>query len=169
MEQEPKLEWEGKTTTTLTNTTADQAWSLMKNFTDLQKILPELQTCYKVEGVDGEPGCVRYAAGKVLSPGGKKLFVWAKERLIETDPKNHFYRYEIVESNIGFRRYFGQLGVEEGGGGGGGCVIEWSYVADPIEGWTKEEFDGFLRGGLKAMARRIEGVGNEGWIIKSNI
>ncbi|KAK1267357.1 Lachrymatory-factor synthase [Acorus gramineus] len=158
MEQEPKLEWEGMATATLINTTADQAWSLMKNFTGLDKILPAVQTCYKVEGVDGEPGCVRYAAGKVTGPGGKELFVWAKERLIETDPVNRFYRYEMVESNVGFRRYFGWLGAKEGGGGGGGCVIEWSYVADPIEGWTKEEFDGFLEGGLEAMARRIEEI-----------
>ncbi|KAK1267362.1 Lachrymatory-factor synthase [Acorus gramineus] len=162
MEQKPKLEWEGKTTATLTNTTADQAWSLMKNFTDVDKILPAVQTCYKVEGVDGEPGCVRYVAtGKVTGPGEVELFMWAKERLIETDPVNRFYRYEIVESSVGFRRYFGRLGAEEGGGGGGGggggeCVIEWSYVADPIEGWAKEEFDGFLGRGMEVLARRIE-------------
>ncbi|KAK1267361.1 hypothetical protein QJS04_geneDACA002656 [Acorus gramineus] len=80
--------------------------------------------------------------------------MWAKERLIETDPVNWFYRYEIVESSVGFRWYFGRLGVEEGEGGG--CVIEWSYVGDPIEGWTKEEFDGFLGRGMEALARRIE-------------
>ncbi|KAK1282591.1 hypothetical protein QJS10_CPB22g00728 [Acorus calamus] len=141
MEQEPKLEWEGKATATLTNTTADQAWSLMKNYTDIDKISPAVYTCHKLEGVDGETGCIRYATSKLTGPGGEELSLWAKERLIETDPLNRFYRYEMVESNGGFRRYFVWLGVEEGeeggsggggGGGGGGCVIEWSYVADPI-------------------------------------
>ncbi|KAK1315063.1 Lachrymatory-factor synthase [Acorus calamus] len=138
------------TTATLTNTTADQAWSLMKNFTGLDKILPAVQTCYKVEGVDGEPSCIRYAAGKVPAPGGEELFLWAKERLIETNLVNQFFWYEMVESSVGFRRYFRRLGAKEGGGGSGGGGGD--------QGWTKEEFDGFLGGGLEAMARRIEEI-----------
>ncbi|KAK1267559.1 Lachrymatory-factor synthase [Acorus gramineus] len=139
MEEAAKLQWEGKAKANLTNTTADQAWSLLKDFTNLHKILPTLHTCHLVEGVDGETGCIRYCAG-AREDG---VVMWAKERLIETDPVNRFNRYVVEENNMGFRRYFGRVGVVdgEGGGGGGGdggggeggCVIEWSYVADPID------------------------------------
>ncbi|KAK1267558.1 Lachrymatory-factor synthase [Acorus gramineus] len=139
--EEPKLEWEGKVTATLTNTTADQAWSLLKDFTNLHKILPTLQTCHLVEG-DG-------------------VVIWAKERLIEINPVRRFLRYVIEENKIRFRRYFVRIGAVDGsggGGGGGGCVIEWSYVADPIEGWPKEGFEAYLRTSLEAIARRIEEI-----------
>ncbi|KAK1290657.1 Lachrymatory-factor synthase [Acorus calamus] len=155
--EEPKLEWEGKVTATLTNTTADQAWSLLKDFTNLHKILPTLQTCHLVEGVNGEIGCVRYCA----AAGGDGVVIWAKERLIEINPVRRFLRYVIEENKIGFRRYFASIGAVDGsnsGGGGGGCVVEWSYVADPIEGWPKEGFEAYLRTSLEAMARRIEEI-----------
>ncbi|KAK1267564.1 Lachrymatory-factor synthase [Acorus gramineus] len=160
--EEPKLEWEGKVTATLTNTTADQAWSLLKDFTNLHKILPTLQTCHLVEGVDGEIGCVRYCT----AAGGDGLVIWAKERLIEIDPVRRFLQYVIEENKIGFRRYFAKIGAVDcgsgggggGGGGRGGCVVEWSYVADPIEGWPKEGFEAYLRTSLEAMARRIEEI-----------
>ncbi|KAK1315065.1 Lachrymatory-factor synthase [Acorus calamus] len=153
MEGEPKLEWEGKATATLTNTTADQAWSLMKDFTNLQKLLPTLHTCHLVEGTDGEPGCVRYCS----SAGGDGGVIWAKERLIETDPVNRFNRYVVEENNMGIRRYSGRIGAVDGGsGGGGGCVIEWSYVADPMEGWPKEGFEAYLWSSIEIIARRIE-------------
>ncbi|KAK1290233.1 Lachrymatory-factor synthase [Acorus calamus] len=92
MEQKPKLEWEGKTTATLTNTTADQAWSLMKNFTDVDKILPAVHKC----SLHRE--AIRWKASTV-SPAASG-----------TSP----------------------------------------------QGWTKEEFDGFLGRGMEDLARRIE-------------
>ncbi|KAK1315067.1 Lachrymatory-factor synthase [Acorus calamus] len=123
--KKPKLEWEGKVTATLTNTTADQAWSLLKDFTNHHKILPTLHTCHLVEGNDGEIGCVRYCA----AAGGDGVVIWAKERLIEIDPVRRFLRYVIEENKIGFRQYFARIGAVDGGGGDGGggwCVVELS-------------------------------------------
>ncbi|GLT73374.1 hypothetical protein SLA2020_452380 [Shorea laevis] len=75
--------WEGKVCTTLTNATADEIWSLYKDFVNFHKWFPGLATCYSIHGTNGEPGCIRYGTRfSTPSNGAGGAISWSKERYI---------------------------------------------------------------------------------------
>ncbi|KAL6221868.1 hypothetical protein ACLB2K_005260 [Fragaria x ananassa] len=55
--------WEGEACAELRGRKAEQVWPLLEDFFGLHKWLPALLTCLPVQGVSGQPGCVRYCAG----------------------------------------------------------------------------------------------------------
>ncbi|KAK1312895.1 hypothetical protein QJS10_CPA07g00891 [Acorus calamus] len=61
------------------------------------------------------------------------------ERLLGLDPVNRSYRYEIVENNKGFGRNEAKI-REVDGLNGCDCVIEWSFAAEPVEGYDEVRF-----------------------------
>ncbi|XP_010051571.1 lachrymatory-factor synthase [Eucalyptus grandis] len=84
----------------------DQLWPLLEDFFSLHKWVTTIDTCYGVEGVSGEPGCVRYCAGaRSSADGSEDVFTdWALEKLLATDPVNKSFTYEIVDcNNVGFK------------------------------------------------------------------
>ncbi|XP_008804606.1 lachrymatory-factor synthase [Phoenix dactylifera] len=153
----PELRWEGKVYAKLSGPTADQAWSLLKEFCSLHKWVPSIDTCYKLEGNEGEPGCMRYCAGSVNRSAPAQEVGWSKERLVAFDPAGRSYTYEIVESNKGFGRYTATIRVvPDPEGVAEGCCIEWCFAADPVRGWTRAGFVAFLAKLAQGVAARVE-------------
>jgi len=62
MAEENKLKrWEGKATVEVRGTGEEIAWQVLEDFCNLHKWLP-IDTCYKLEGIEGQPGLIRYCA-----------------------------------------------------------------------------------------------------------
>jgi len=56
-----------------------------------------------------------------------------------TNPIERCISYEIMENNVGFKSYVATIEVLPiNGDGQNGYKIEWSFVADQIEGWRFE-------------------------------
>ncbi|KAL6615976.1 hypothetical protein ACP70R_038246 [Stipagrostis hirtigluma subsp. patula] len=155
--------WRGSVRAVAAGPTPDEAWALLGEFCALDRWVPSVRTCRRVEGAEGRPGCVRYCAGPVNmarpAPGGEEgeaaaaAAGWSKERLVEWDPAARRYSYEVVESNKGFGRYRAAVRVEDDPAG---CAVAWSFEADPAEGWTLEGFVGFLDKLARGVAKRLE-------------
>ncbi|KAG1346621.1 lachrymatory-factor synthase [Cocos nucifera] len=153
----PELQWDGEVYAKLCGPTADQAWSLLKEFCALQKWVSSIDTCFKLEGTEGEPGCVRYCAGSVNRSDPAQPLGWSKERLVAFDPAGRSYTYEIVESNKGFGRYTATIRVvPDPEGVAEGCCIEWRFAAEPVRGWTHEGFVAFLAKLAQGVGARVE-------------
>ncbi|KAL1552396.1 lachrymatory-factor synthase-like [Salvia divinorum] len=152
MEKPPNAapKWEGKATAKLLRPTASAVWPLVADFFSLHKFLPTIDTCVKVDGA-AEDGLVRHCAAS----GDER---WCRERLTGIDPAGRRLSYEVVDSNMGFKRYESTVRVVAAmdGGDGGGCEIEWSFVADPVEGLSCEDLAKYVAVGLKGMARNME-------------
>ncbi|KAL4307467.1 hypothetical protein S245_057057 [Arachis hypogaea] len=157
MEVESAVKWKGETSTKLEKAKAEQAWALVKDFFNLHKWYPTLPTCYGVHGTNGEPGCIRYCAGSGIpsSDGfGSESVSWSKERLVAVDDADRSIKYEIVESNIGFKSYEATMRVVEESDGG--CVIQWCFSVEPVQGWVFQDLLMKYRDGLKLMAAKID-------------
>ncbi|PWA56553.1 polyketide cyclase/dehydrase and lipid transport superfamily protein [Artemisia annua] len=146
--------WKGKATTQLKNTPPQQIWPLFQDFCSLHKWLPTIDTCHHVEGQHGQPGLVRYCASTVPSSNGETIIKWCHEKLVSIDPIQRCLSYEIVENNLGFTYYVVEIKVNEVDDGG--CMIEWSFEADPIQGWRLEDLCGYIESSLKAMGEKME-------------
>ncbi|KAL8111302.1 lachrymatory-factor synthase-like [Apium graveolens] len=147
--------WEGKVCTTLSKATADQIWSLYKDFFNLHKWFTGLETSYGIYGSNGELGCVRYCLGCSI-PTSDGCAAWSKEKLVAIDESNLSLSYEIVDSNIGFNSYVSTVRVSPAGAADHGCMIEWSFVVDPVNGWRVEDLLRKYQLGLESMAMKME-------------
>ncbi|GLT98524.1 hypothetical protein SLE2022_160260 [Rubroshorea leprosula] len=118
----------------------------------------EGKACAKLQGISGQPGCVRYCAG-FKTPAANNGHLeegtvnWTKQKLLSIDPEQMMFSYSIVDGNVGFHGYVSTVTVvpEEVG-----CRIEWRYEVEPVEEWKLEDLDGFIGSGLEVMARRME-------------
>ncbi|XP_059634916.1 lachrymatory-factor synthase-like [Cornus florida] len=150
--QKPK--WEGKACAELAGAKAEQVWPFLEDFFGLNKWFPTLHTCLPVEGVSGQPGCVRYCAGfKTPVNSGDDIINWTKQKLLSIDPTEMTFSYSIIDGNVGFNSYVSSVRVvprEDG------CNIEWCYEVEPVEGWVLENLDTFIGSGLQVMAKRME-------------
>ncbi|RDX89104.1 Lachrymatory-factor synthase, partial [Mucuna pruriens] len=155
MEHDLHQRWEGKVSAKLRNTTKIQAWPLVKDFFNLHKRFPTLATCYGIHGSNGEPGCIRYCAGSSIPSNGSGSVSWSKERLVAVNDVDLSLKYEIVDSNIGFRSYESTIKVLSDGDSDG-CMLEWSFVVDPVEGLVLEDLVRKYHVGLQLMAQKIE-------------
>ncbi|XP_034890761.1 lachrymatory-factor synthase [Populus alba] len=167
MTEEAQGKWEGKATVELKGPTADQVWPFLEDFCNLQKWLPGVDTCYQVEGELGQPGLVRYCSSGTASSDGShegNKVIWAKEKLIMINPSERCLSYEILENNAGFKSYVATmkaLPINDGDGDGDGdgqhgCKIEWSFIADPVEGWPLEDFNSYINSSLQFMGQKME-------------
>lgn len=146
--------WEGKVAIDL-STNEIQAWSLLSDFFSLHLWLPGISTCEKVAGTESLPGSIRYVASPAYESGEVS---WAKEELTGFDPVERSFSYRVVDSNMGFGEYVGCFRVLPGMGDG--CRLEWSFECEPVIGWTREGFLGYMDSGLKGMAERVEKASN---------
>ncbi|XP_057799858.1 lachrymatory-factor synthase-like [Salvia miltiorrhiza] len=157
MEADGNLKWEGKATAKLLKPTADEVWPLLADFFSLHKWLPTIDTCFKVvdDGDGKSGGLVRHCAA---SPrGGDPAVRWCRERLTGVDAAGRRLSYEVVDSNMGFKSYESTLRVVPiDGGDDPGCEIEWSFVADPVDGLSCEDLAKYVAMGLQGMARNME-------------
>ncbi|XP_010526099.1 PREDICTED: lachrymatory-factor synthase [Tarenaya hassleriana] len=153
--------WEGKHVAGVNGVTAEKIWTAVSDFCNVDKWFPRLDTCRRVEGSDGQVGLIRYCAStetKSDGSGAAAVTKWAKERLVKFDPIGRCISYEILENNVGFGSYAATVKVNptDGGDEGVGCEIEWSFVADPVEGWKKEDLDSYVEFSLKHMTKKME-------------
>nr|XP_043611098.1 lachrymatory-factor synthase [Erigeron canadensis] len=157
-EEIPKISkrWEGKATTQLETIKAEDIWPLIEDFCNIHKWLPTIDTCHHVQGDHGQPGLVRYCASTLDNDNNNNTAVkWCHEKLISIDHAHRCLSYEIMENNIGFTCYMAELKVIENIDDHG-CKIEWSFVADPVQGWRFEDLCGYVDSSLKAMAGKME-------------
>ncbi|KAJ1384751.1 START-like domain superfamily [Sesbania bispinosa] len=159
MAEESKQIWEGKTSAELTGTNADQIWPLLEDFCNIHRWLP-IDTSYQVEGVGG--GMIRYCAATIRDDADphKVSTMWAKEKLLDLDPIQRTVTYEVIDSNMGFKSYVGTMKVlpiiSNNEKGPAVCKIEWSFICDPIEGWTFQGFLSYIQSYLQFMANKME-------------
>lgn len=155
MSRENIQKWEGKASVELKGPKAEQVWPLLEDFFSLNKWFPTLTTCLPLEGVSGQPGCVRYCAG-FKTPArdiNDETLNWTKQKLLSIDPNEMTFSYSIIESNVGFNSYISTIKVLPREGG---CNVEWQYEVEPVEGWTSEMVYSFISSGLQVMAKRME-------------
>lgn len=155
-EVQAELKWEGKTSAELKTSPPQEVWPFLADFCNLHRIFPGVETCSQVEGVPGQPGLIRYCAGPATD-NDETTVKWVKEKLVAVDPIKRCLSYEVVDSNMGFKSYVATIQVvpvknndEEG------CVIEWSFVCDPMEGWRGEDFRSYVEATIQGMAKKIE-------------
>ncbi|XP_022996730.1 lachrymatory-factor synthase-like [Cucurbita maxima] len=154
----PPSKWEGEVSAETTAGKPHEIWPLLADdFCSLHKWLP-MDTCHYVEGVEGQPGLIRYCATTDTTSSSEPSIKWAHERLKLIDPTEHILTYEILDNNIGFKSYVATIKLLPGGGDdGGGCKMVWSFEADPIEGWPLEEFVKYLEFSLQQMVNKMAG------------
>lgn len=156
MAAEKKTKWEGKARAEIKTLKPGQVWSCLEDFCNLHKWHPNLDTCYRVDGVPGQPGPIRYCASTQPSSGSEAI-KWVKERLLTLDPTGRCLSYDVVDNNMGFGSYVATMRVEAVDGDDEiGCVMEMSFVADPIGGWRLEDLVSMIDGVLQSMAKNIE-------------
>ncbi|KAL6180209.1 hypothetical protein ACLB2K_046876 [Fragaria x ananassa] len=127
--------WESQASAQLKGSKAHEVWPLLADFCNLDKWFPNLHTSYRVQGVSGQPGLVRYCEMK-----RDETTLWAKEKLLMIDPINQSITYEVGDNNLGLKSYVATVPVVPINNNNG-CKIEWSYVCNPIEGSSLEEFN----------------------------
>lgn len=156
-EAQAKL-WEGKVCAKVRGPKAETIWSFLEDFCSVHKWLPGLDTCYKVEGVDGQPGLVRYCGNTITSPLNQPITLWCHEKLIEIDENQRTLSYEIIENNMGMKMYKATIKVVpmEGGDDESGCEINWSFVAEPLKTLKFEDLVSYIESSLHGMAQKME-------------
>ncbi|CAJ1951681.1 unnamed protein product [Sphenostylis stenocarpa] len=147
--------WKSKATAEVKGVKAEEIWPLLQDFFGLDKWFPT-PTVIPVEGISGQPGCVRFCAGfkTPVDDDANKSVNWTKQKLLTIDPTNWTFTYSIVDGNVGFHSYFATWKLIPNADG---CEIQWHYEVEPVQGWTLEYLDSFTDAGLKVMAKRIEG------------
>ncbi|KAG9145431.1 hypothetical protein Leryth_021348 [Lithospermum erythrorhizon] len=153
MATQEQLKWEGKLTKQFHGSTQKQIWSFFEDFGNIHKYHPFLDTCYYVEGANAQPGSIRYCGASVGNEGEIK---WCKEKLVEINPMEKSMKYEVSDNNFGISSYETSIKVLPSNEEGGGCQIEWSFVGEPVEGFTFEGYFGFLESILQGMVEKME-------------
>jgi hypothetical protein len=160
-EENKPIKWEGKATVEVRGTSEEIVWKVLEDFCNLHKWLP-IDTCYKVEGIEGQPGLIRYCASTKKGVDEKPIVKFFKEKLLTIDPIQRCLSYEIVDNNMGFKNYKAIMKVLPLQINGGvdskrvGCMLEWECACDPVEGWSLENLHAYIRNFLKCMANKIE-------------
>ncbi|KAF9613554.1 hypothetical protein IFM89_008945 [Coptis chinensis] len=157
MANEPHPKWEGKVSAKLTGPKPDQVWPLLEDFFSIHKWLPSIDTCHKVDGISGQPGCIRYCSSTSSDGSGSQMTSWVTERLLTIDKTDRSLSYEVVDSNMGLNSYVATIKVsEEGNNHQVGCLIEWSFEVDPVKGWRLEDLVSYVDSSLQGMTERME-------------
>lgn len=167
-----KPKWEFKTSAGLATATVEQVWPLLEDFCNLHKWLPEtLHECYQVEGILGQqPGLTRYCTFSRTLPSSDgheavTQTVYAYDRLLWIDPIKRCFSYDMLDNNMGMKTYVATLRLlpindddddDDGKLHACGCKIEWSFVCDPMEGWSFEDFSSFIAASLQTIAKNME-------------
>ncbi|XP_057522514.1 lachrymatory-factor synthase-like [Amaranthus tricolor] len=150
--------WEGETTVEIKTLTPQQVWALISDFGSLDKVLPHLDKCSIVEGTPGEPGLTRCCESSLFSGGTQVQYAY--EKLVKIDPSEMSLSYEITENNAGFKYYFSTMKlfpINGGDDGNIGTKFVWSFVCDPLDGFTQQVFCEAIQGLAQGMVKKLEG------------
>ncbi|GAA0148401.1 hypothetical protein LIER_07855 [Lithospermum erythrorhizon] len=151
----PTEEWQATAIAKINGPTAEQVWPLLADFSNLYKIFPS-DISFTIQGSNGQPGQIRYSAGKYPSPTDANAIIvlWAREELMEIDASQKFVTYKIHENNRGLSNFTGTMQVLPDGESG--CTFKWSVVSAPVAGSTYEEIVAFQQATLLQMVSMIE-------------
>nr|BAC22641.1 lachrymatory factor synthase [Allium ampeloprasum] len=149
---EPK--WTGKVSASLPNTKAEQAWTLLKDFVNLDKVMPSLSVCELVEGKPNAVGCTRYVKG-MMHP--MEVEFWANEQLVELDDETMTYSYIFTKAFTGYEGYMGTMQLVEESDQKG-TRFDWSFQCKYIEGVTATSFAAVLQIWADEIAQKIEEI-----------
>ncbi|KAL3498513.1 hypothetical protein ACH5RR_041245 [Cinchona calisaya] len=158
MAAQEQAKWEGKATAKLKGVRAEQVWPLLEDFCSFDKWIPTIDTCHQVEGVKGQPGLVRYCASTPLNTDDESknsMTKWCHEKLIAIDPILRCLIYEVLENNMGIKSYIGTIKLLDDDDTFG-CQIEWSFLADPVDGLSFQDLSSYLNFTLQGMAENME-------------
>jgi mxaD protein len=123
---------------------ADALWQEIGSFGGIGAWHPMLD---RVESTGERAGSCRTAHGK---DGSEQV-----ERLQQTMPHRHLYRYTIERSALPIRDYVGELKVDDNGNDT--STVTWaSYfdVTDGEEAKVERKIEGFLQAGLDRLKQR---------------
>ena len=148
--------WRGKAYALLPNTKPEQAWTLLKDFVNADKILPSLSVCELVEGEANVVGCVRYVKG-MMHP--IEVEFWAKEKLVALDNEKMSCTFIFTECFTGFEDYTGTTQIVEECEHKG-CRFDWSFQCKYIEGMTESAFTDILQHWAAEVGQKIEQICN---------
>ncbi|HYH31685.1 MAG TPA: SRPBCC family protein [Pseudonocardia sp.] len=133
---------------------ADEVWSLVRDFNGLPEWLPAVSASELTEGGSGaEIGAVRRLT---LGDGGIVV-----ERLLELHDAERRCTYEILESPFAVRRYVSTFRVAPVTASGEAFVEWWSeYDAEAADedGLTETFAGGVYGGGIAALRKRFGGA-----------
>ncbi|KAI5081638.1 hypothetical protein GOP47_0001381 [Adiantum capillus-veneris] len=149
---------------------AKRVWAVVSQFCRAEVWLAGLETCEKVEGEEGVAGCVRLCTGSSdFSAGGLKVEGtgpavgaagseaaqpvaknWSRERLTRLDEAGMLLSYEVLDSNLGLRRYSATFQVLEGTTDSTtalskSCRLRWTADLDPVPLTTNDRLSDLLR------------------------
>ncbi|XP_060211257.1 lachrymatory-factor synthase-like [Lycium barbarum] len=157
MAAQQQSKWEGKAIGNLKGPKAEQVWPLFEDFFNFHNWLPTIDTCYQLN--NEKDGLIRCCANTVppSSDGSEAIIKWCHERLLYVDKIERCLSYEALDNNVGIRSYVATFKIlSSDDGDESGCKIEWSFVADPVDGLTLECFLGYVDFSLQGMAEKIE-------------
>ncbi|PIA26869.1 hypothetical protein AQUCO_08600021v1 [Aquilegia coerulea] len=149
--------WHGKLSAKLTSSTVDQIWPLLADFCNVHKWVPTVE-CEHVQGSPdpGQPGCIRHIFGPPEEDNTERPAMSIYERLLTIDPVERCLIYEVTKSNMGFKTYVATVKVLRGDNDNpNGCVIDWSYVCDPIKCWKSEDLFSMISAILDSMTKTM--------------
>ncbi|KAI4304126.1 hypothetical protein MLD38_039678 [Melastoma candidum] len=148
--------WRGEVSATAEGCSPDQVWPLFQDYFNLHEYHPFLDTCYGMEGVSGQPGCVRYCASSHVS-NREGVLLWSHEKLLAIDPEAKRLTYEITKSNAGFDSLCAtvKLTPVTDRRERGACGLACSFVTKPVPGWTLEELVRVYQGVIESLAEKV--------------
>lgn len=155
-----EAKWEGTPTAHLRSSTAEAVWPLLQDFYGVHKWLPTIDTCHKVDQQEANGSISNHV--RYCGAGEGEDLKWCHERLLVSDPVAMSLTYQILDNNMGVKDYRSTMRavpipIDDGSSGSGyGCRIEWSFLADPVEGLTQEGLLAYLDGALQGMANNME-------------
>ncbi|PIA42349.1 hypothetical protein AQUCO_02000062v1 [Aquilegia coerulea] len=104
----------------------------------------------------GQPGCIRHIFGPPEEDNTERPAMSIYERLLTIDPVERCLIYEVTKSNMGFKTYVATVKVLRGDNDNpNGCVIDWSYVCDPIKCWKSEDLFSMISAILDSMTKTM--------------
>jgi len=150
-----RRKWEGKARAELPNTKPEQAWALIKDFVNLDKIMPSLSVCEQTEGEANVVGCVRYVVG-IMHPAEQEF--WAKEKLVALDNRKMSYSYIFIDCFTAYEDYIATMQIAKRCDESEGCRLVWSFQCKYIEGMTESGFTQILQYWATEIAQKIEEI-----------
>ncbi|XP_031277809.1 lachrymatory-factor synthase-like [Pistacia vera] len=155
-----EAKWEGKASVEIAGLAVEQVWPCLEDYCNLHKWFPYLDKCDQVEGVPGKPGLVRHVSSTAkASPESDEMITrWANEKLLMIDANQKCFSYEVTDNNIGFNNYVATIKVFpiNADDQQKGCIVEWSFVTDPVPGWKFENLLSNFNYCLQYMGKKME-------------
>ncbi|XP_024544928.1 lachrymatory-factor synthase isoform X1 [Selaginella moellendorffii] len=130
-----------------------KVWEISSERCGISRWMPMIEECVEIDPGDGITGSRRRISGDIL-PRIDNIQSWAIEKLVEFDAENHYYTYEVEESNIGLEGYRATLQLNDFGDDT--TLVNWVYEVRAMEDSSEEGMADYMGMFFKACLRRLE-------------